>query len=98
MVLALPFSTVLKPTLADFVFSLSSKSLVDISKIMDSIREKIGMTENPEERAKRQKQLVLPNILSLSLSVTMVIIGYQVKFLTFTIVSYCTFHMQCNAK
>jgi hypothetical protein len=36
--------------------------------------------------------------LSLSLSVTMVIIGYQVKFLTFTIVSYCTFHMQCNAK
>jgi len=46
---------------------------------MDSIRERMGATESPEERAKRQKQLVLPNILSLSLSIAMVVIGYQVS-------------------
>jgi hypothetical protein len=46
---------------------------------MDAIRDRMGTTENPEERAKRQKQLVLPNILSLSLSIAMVVIGYQVQ-------------------
>ena len=46
---------------------------------MDAVRERMGATESPEERAKRQKQLVLPNILSLSLSIAMVVIGYQVN-------------------
>jgi hypothetical protein len=46
---------------------------------MDTIRGKLGgNATTPEERAKRQKQLVLPNILSLVLSTVMVVIGTQV--------------------
>ena len=46
---------------------------------MESIREKLGASESPEDREKKQKQMVLPNILSLALSIAMVIIGYQVR-------------------
>jgi hypothetical protein len=46
---------------------------------MDGLRQKLAVSESPEDREKRQKQLILPNILSLSISVAMVIIGYQVS-------------------
>jgi hypothetical protein len=45
---------------------------------MDAARAKFGVSPSPEEREKRQKNLVLPNILTLALSITMVVIGFQV--------------------
>ena len=46
---------------------------------MDTLREKLGASESPEDREKKQKQMILPNILSLSLSIAMVVIGFQVN-------------------
>jgi len=43
---------------------------------MEAIRGRVNQT--PEEREKRQKQLALPNIVSLALSIAMLVIGLQV--------------------
>jgi hypothetical protein len=46
---------------------------------MEAIRSKLGgNAASPEERAKHQQQLVLPNIGSILISTVMVVIGAQV--------------------
>ena len=53
---------------------------------METIRDKLGgnAAATPEERAKRQQQLVLPNIGSLVISTIMVVIGAQVFTINIT--------------
>ena len=55
---------------------------------METIRDKLGGSESPEDRAKRQQRLILPNIGSLIISIVMVVIGTQVNEHDFHLIFY----------
>ena len=61
--------------------SLKHRTFVELffSLKMENIRDKLGGSESPEDRAKRQQRLVLPNVVSLGVSIVMVVIGIQVS-------------------
>ena len=43
---------------------------------MDALKQKYG-NESPEDRQKREKTMVLPNIFTLALCISMLVIGLQ---------------------
>ena len=45
---------------------------------MDSLKDKLGGSESPEERNSRKKKLLPLNVSSLVISIVMVVIGAQV--------------------